>query len=693
LTAPAGASGDYGCYPDWNLENADLGCSSSAAMAPGNDTRVNLTYLLQQRAGTGSTGAGYPDVPFWEGAFGRTFFDWDIFRRAQFSPAPDTDASDFLGSRCVSFDSGTQAFLAALAANGGVKPAESSALANARHAMRATCTGVERIANGWNLSEEERRLPAMEWPKDIRTRAGKEFLSYLMAANAFYSEDWVVARETMGQLRKARDPWIAETATYMHARVNLNAAQAVAFDQWGFYGGSEEADRDGARVALAGFDAYLAAYPQGLYAASAQGLRRRALWVMGEPAPLAAIYEDMLSGVTIGSYDMQRMIEEVDDKLLGYGVDPAAIDKPLLLATIDLKLMRTNEWDEYKPIAREALEAQAPVFAGREELYSFLLASHAYYVAKDYGRVMELIPDAARQDSFSPLQFSRQVLRGMALNKRGDRLEAGFWQDMLGGTDALYQRPLVEMALAMNWERNGKLSQVFADGSQITDSSVRIVLLEHSAGQADLRKIARATDRPAQERAVALYTLLWKDLSYGRYADFLKDRALVPAGAEDRGAFSGFLTSDEISAGVFTRGDTSESYACPDLGATVKRLAANAGDVQGLICLGEFYRLNGFDYQYSEYGPDEDELGGGTDEFPGTSMPRQAIYQKVLAMPGLDAKARSYALFRAVWCYGPSGNNSCGGDDVPEGQRRAWFRELKGKYANTQWARDLEYYW
>ena len=53
----------------------------------------------------------------------------------------------------------------------------------------------------------------------------------------------------------------------------------------------------------------------------------------------------------------------------------------------------------------------------------------------------------------------------------------------------------------------------------------------------------------------------------------------------------------------------------------------------------------------------------------------------------------AYALYRAVNCYAPSGNNQCGGADVPQEQRRAWFQQLKRDYAGSQWAQKLRYYW
>ena len=40
------ASADGSCYPEWSLYSRDRDCSSSAVIAPGNDTRANLLLLL-----------------------------------------------------------------------------------------------------------------------------------------------------------------------------------------------------------------------------------------------------------------------------------------------------------------------------------------------------------------------------------------------------------------------------------------------------------------------------------------------------------------------------------------------------------------------------------------------------------------------------------------------------------------------
>ena len=54
---------------------------------------------------------------------------------------------------------------------------------------------------------------------------------------------------------------------------------------------------------------------------------------------------------------------------------------------------------------------------------------------------------------------------------------------------------------------------------------------------------------------------------------------------------------------------------------------------------------------------------------------------------------KAYALYRAINCYAPSGNNSCGSQEIPLSQRKGWFNTLKRQYGTSQWAKQLKYYW
>lgn len=677
--SPAGASGDYGCEPSWKLTSDGLNpCGNRGMLSPGNDTRVNMFYLLLDRQRVPSTGFGYPKQEYEDRSLGRNFFNWTLLRQAYDPGYQSAAPGEYAGSRCISLASGAQAFGEAMAANRKLPAAERETLGQARSQLVARCN----------------KNPPTGMPAGISSAPGREFLGYLEAADAFYAENWDASRQGFAKLRSARDPWVAETAAYMLARVELNVAQAGSFDEYGDFVGVEKTDRAALERARAGLDAYLKRYAQGRYAASARGLMRRTLWLAGDVADLAREYEAMLAAVPATSRGAGDLVEEVDNKLLMASGGRQAIDGPMLLATIDLMMMRDGEDSELPVITAAQLAAQEPRFAGRSDLFSFVTANHAFYVEKDMRRVLELIPDDARQSSYAPLAFSRQVLRGMALGALKDRNEAGFWRELLGGATALYQRPLVELALAINYERNGKLADVFATTSPIGDTAIREILLHYVAGPALLRAQARNAARPQHERDLALFTLLYKQLTRGDYAGFLSDSTLVRAGADTQGGLWDIRTQEQIPLGLFRAGTWSDGYACPALATSVAALARNAADTKARLCLGEFYRINGFDYlEANAIAPDADELGGSAPLFPGKAAYRGKIYADIIADPRAPAGDKAYALFRAVNCYAPSGNNECGGAEAPESQRKAWFQRLKREFPDSEWARQLRYYW
>jgi hypothetical protein len=290
------------------------------------------------------------------------------------------------------------------------------------------------------------------------------------------------------------------------------------------------------------------------------------------------------------------------------------------------------------------------------------------------------------------------------LAKAKDPNEAGFWRELLKGASPLYQRPLVELGLAVNWQRSGQIGKVFAPNSPIQDATTREILLQTVATPAMLRADARDAARPAHERDVARFALLYKGLTRGAYGDFAGDVALVPADANTDGGLYNLARQDKVPLGLFTKGKFSDGFECPSLTQTAATLARSPAHARARLCLGDFWRINGFD-NFALFTPDKapDALGSGPDGFAGKPLTRGAIYSAIIA----DAKAapdeRAYALYRAVMCYAPSGYNGCAGQintvremeaaEVPKAQRQAWFNQLKSAYPNSIWAKRLRFFW
>lgn len=680
------ACADSSCEPDWQIESRDFDCGGRAAISPGNDTRINLLLLMRSLKPVQDATTS-PAIDPYDPQFGRTFLSWSSLRTALWPQPTPAEESPAAAPVCEPSAGGTPAFAAALAADKSLPQAERTALGALR--AQAGCGEIK-----WDATP-------------ISSKAGRDYLTYLKAADAFYRSDWTNARQGFGALTRARNPWIAETAAYMPIRIGLRAAVAKAVDEYGDFTGSDKVDQAAIAEARNAIAAYLKAYPRGRYAASAQGLTRRVAWLSGDMATLVRRYEALLATTPGDAEAAADLAEEIDIKLLEREDARALIarqdDIPLLLAIADLKRMRQKA-DDPAALSAADLAAQKGQFAAHADLYGLLQATRSYYAGENPKAILALLPDAAREKRYTPLAFSRQVLRGMALGQTHDVNEAAFWRELLGGASPFYQRPLVEMGLAIRWQRDGRIDQIFSPDSPIVDTTTRSILLQTVATSAILRTSAKDAARPARERDVARFTLLYKDLTRGAYADFAGDLALVLANADSEAGLWGFSQQDKIPVGLFLKGKWSDDFACPAIAQTAATLARAPQNNRARLCLGDFYRLNGFDgFDLFSAGKAPLSLGHGPDGFSGRSRTRADIYAAIIADKGAAAEDRAYALYRAVMCYAPSGANGCApaysdykqyeAAQAPKSDRKAWFTELKQRYPDSPWAKALRYYW
>lgn len=696
----ARASGDSSCYPNWRVSHGELGCASIPAISPGNDTRVNLLLLTMD--GPAASAKSYPELG-WDRSYGRNFFDWSLMRQAYAPRAKQEDYPDNFGTRCQSFDSGTKQFNVALRASPKVSEGDRLTLRNMRAFLSDICENRDyRRRAPDDLTEIATNAASMLAQISLGSKAAHDFLTYLKAANRFYAGNYDRALEQYGALKNSKAKWVRETSRYMVGRTHINAAMENAFDKWGFFDGVDATDKNHAAAARKAFEAYLKRYPRGAYAASARGLIRRAHWLSGDMPALSRAYQALLSEASKPQAKAD-VIEEIDIKLLFEKGAAGAVRDPDLLAVINLMRMRDERFDGHTSrLTLADLEAQRSVFKGRGDQYDFLLASHALYVENNPRAVLKLIPDAARQPRFTALQFSRQALRGAALAALKDRNEGGFWRDMLGGAKGLYQRPHVELGLATFFEHNGQLDKVFAKGSPITQPYIREILLQRVAGPDILRRAASNTAAPRHERDVALFILLYKQLSRGDYAGFLNSQKMIPASADKTGGLFALHMQDQIPVGMFSDGRIDGEYDCALLRRNITALSRNPKDIDARLCLGDFWLTNGFDYYRAEtpdvtYGRRDEEptpaLGSSESRFPGKAMPRHDIYTDIIANPRASSSQRAYALYRAIKCYATAGQNTCGGKGMAQAQRKAWFTTLKRQYPRSKWAKSLKYYW
>jgi hypothetical protein len=708
LASVAHASSDYTCWPRWTLKRRDAtGCNNVPFLSPANDSRVNLLLLLAdsgQVTIAASTSdfwrrIGYDAVPFPLDALnerdetrpgnvpasdvaGETNGETLATLAAQIgepidesAPRPATSFALGEGNRCRSnTNDAARAFLAQVIRTPEVPDAERKELARSRLALLAGCT--------WDQAEADRIAPA-----NVQSAAGREFASYLRAAIAFYSGRYDDARRGFDSLRDGRQAWIVETAQYMVGRTELNRAQQNAFDESG-YPSSDRVDRPALEASDAAFAAYLHDHPNGLYAASAKGLLRRVYWFMDDRRRLAREYAWLLAHPETPLLNISRhaLVREIDTKLLG--PDAGDVDEPRLAAVMDLMAMR-----DAKPEMRARLEAQRPVFAEDARLYDYLSSAFRFYVEGDAAGTLKSLPGAAPDAPLDYLSFSQQTLRGFALEATGAWPAARtLWRTLLPLATRPLQRQQLELVLAMNCERSGRLADVFANDSPIQTLAIRKILLRQVAGPDLLRKQVSA-GITASERDTALFTLLDKELSSGRYRAFAADLALLPkdvsAPASDPSEWPRTFSAASFA---WRGGRTEAGYTCPSLREVAEMLRKNPKAPVGLNCLGEFILRTSLD-ELPLAQPSREDLGGGPSAFPAVRYSRLDGYMQVMADGKAGRDDRAYALYRAINCFARSGNNHCGSQDIAPSRRKQWFRTLKERYRDTLWAKELAVYW
>ncbi|WP_347903097.1 outer membrane assembly lipoprotein YfiO [Pseudomonas purpurea] len=701
---PAQASYDEDmCSAEWSLEGSGH-CNSVPFLSPTNDSRVNLRLLLADQGvpafdptpiADHEREAGYGPVPFDitrldpaplpalvppPATTPVSVLDEPLQQLGLGGMVPSIAGNAFIdgeGSRCRSNnEDSAAAFIKQLIASPELPAPERLYLAQARLNLLNACDTA-------TLSSPP--------PATIASAPGLTFLAYLRGAAQFYSGAFADATQTFASLSTSEQPWLKETALYMSGRIPLNAAQANAFDDMGLptY---EHVDEANLKLAEQGFEHYLKTYPQGDYSASARGLIRRVHWLAGDDKNLADDYAWQLTAATEAQRNksLPELIEETDSKLLSRPDN--GIQAPLLLAIKDLQ----NIGGYQTTFSSQQLEGQKALFAQQPGLYDYLHAAVLLRVENNPEAALGVLP-ANIVDNPDHLAFSQQFLRGQALHAQKKWPEAqAHWLQLMTKVKRPLQYEQVELALTSNYLYSEQIDKIFATGSPIKTPALRY-RLQRMAADAPLLRQQVSQGADATERDSALFVLLYKELLRNQYAAFAEDMKRLPAepSTDNLGVSIGYLYGSGRPLSMFRwQGEQSESaYRCPSIADTATALQANGKDPRGLNCLGEFILRNKLDDSPVDERSTAAPQPGVPVPFKGDIYARHEGYRQVIGDTQAPKEDRAYALFRAINCYAPSGNNSCGGTDVEPAVRKAWFRQLKSGFADTPWGKSLQYYW
>ncbi|WP_443112783.1 hypothetical protein [Erwinia sp. SLM-02] len=566
--------------------------------------------------------------------------------------------------------------------------AETALTAEQRRSLATTRLKVNGSA------EAQAEIAALAFPENS---AAAQFQHYLLAANQFYAGDYPAAAAAFAALGGSQQPWLAETAAYMLMRTDLNRSSANASGMYGDFD-VKNIDKAAATEARQQAQAYLQKWPEGLYASSARGMLRRINWYLEDWDPLAQQAEQALKQAgSVG--ELTSLIAETDDKLLSKDLTRneawflSAPDAPLLTFIQTLRLMRSTECDGKTPcVDSPYLEQIKPIFEKGQQLplwqyLTLLLAEQK----QDYATVLGAIKPAASLPEHDILTFSNQVLYGdVLMDQKNWDAARQHWLHLLTLTKDKEQQQMLQAMLAATLVSSGQTGKIFASDSQVTNLRYRSLVLKKLATPDLLRQQVKEGSGN-EEKTIALHTLLVKDLIAGRYGHWLQDKTLANHIAQPvvDSAFA------DVDLTVFDwAGDKAEpGYRCASLEQTVNTLNARADDAHALNCLGEFFRTTRV--KVDSWPEDDGNLalgavvGDGSDGAPN----RQAYYTQVIQDPRAEPEDKSFALYRAVMCYAPSGYNDCGGKEVEPAVRKGWFNRLKADYRGGPWAQRLKYYW
>lgn len=522
-----------------------------------------------------------------------------------------------------------------------------------------------------------------------------ELKRYLLNAIAFYQGDFAQADSGFQTLMNANQAWVAEAARYMLIRVSINQAMENALDEYDMFDPSKANKEEGQRAVQRITD-YLQHYPQGRYADSAQGLYRRAYWIIDDESALAGRYQQVMTAQN-DRVSLLDLNDEIDSKLLENSQFIHSSDAPLLMLVQDLKRLRNDKgWMQLPALTKEELQQQQPAFdaANLQQAYLYIQAAYHYYQLRDYATVLSLIPATTGPDLTDTTLFSQQVLRGLALEAEHGWNEAEtHWRHLLTLKTDYTQQQYLQLALAQTLVKAGRPEAVFATDSPVKNLRFRSAVLKTSAN-ADLLRQQTGATQTHEERAIALHTLLTKSLTHGDYAAYLADSALLSTIAPLKSTENASWNNESLTVFAWDGSDTEEGYQCPALSTIVATLDKQPNDAHALNCLGEFFFRTGnaVDFDWGE-ASQLDALTNAPGQFTGKELNRLDGYMKVIADPRAEVEDKSYALYRAVYCFAPGGTNDCGDQEISKATRKAWFTRLKTEYKGSQWAMQLKYYW
>ncbi|MEP8672389.1 hypothetical protein ABKV27_09950 [Enterobacter hormaechei] len=492
------------------------------------------------------------------------------------------------------------------------------------------------------------------------------FSRYITGVAHFYDGNYDAATQDFTPLLKAGQPWLAETAQYMLMRTALNKSSQNSVGQFGEFD-IARINREDALLAQKEAQTYLHSWPEGLYVDSARGMLRRINWYLKEWQQLAELYEEAFMR-TNSAQELRGLITEYDNVIGALFLEqPARESFPgaTLVSYVELLRSLRTDNDDKTALDQTLLDASKPVFeeSGKLSLWRNLQLN-LWQLTGNETAILQAVVPAKTLPPHDIIAFSEQVLYGEALMGQKQWPQArDFWLNLLKISQDPEQQQYLQAKLAATLVYSGDLAAIFAPDSAVTNLRFRSRVLKTQAS-----------------------------------LDLLRQQAVQGPNSEERTITSPVIGDafNDVDLSVFGwNGDDAEAgYICRSLDDTVTVLSKNAGDAHALNCLGEFFRDTRARVNLWKDNAGNDALEDAIRlEHPRGQYDRQQYYQQIITSSKAEPEDKSYALYRAIMCYAPSGMNDCGGESVDKLQRKGWFTLLKTQFPGSPWAQDLKYYW
>jgi len=492
-----------------------------------------------------------------------------------------------------------------------------------------------------------------------RQQGAGEYAKYLKALSAFYTGDYRKAIDYFQGLGSAASPWIRETALYLIGRSHLILAQ----EKWSGWDKLDAIDKESLNRAEAAYRKYLSVYPGGHYAESARNIPRRIMFLRQDTGPLNTELERLFESALEGRNE-DKLLQATNESLNFYSAVKISFGSPLLTAyqllqgTVpgpdDLAYFRTNA-------------ARYKKYPG---LQAFLIAE-TLFLQKKYQEVIDL-PVLPKNGAPEAVGTAFRILRAEAFEQLGHYTEARtIWMQAAAPADPADYPHFIQMALAHNYLKDGKIDLIALDGSGVTEDKLLREIFETLAPDSLLESLLLSPKTLEQARPLAQTALLNRYVLQRRYPDLLR------------------MLKQVKDPGIYNHIETA-----------ARTLIKNEKDPKVLLNAGYFIYYNGihppscwksgFAAKYrSRYKLDPD---------PASLKPPIEYFTTALAQ--FSEKDRSEVeaklLHYAIMSFKPSNkamDSTWGGRREEGKQGKEWYDRLHRKYPDSEWAEKTKYYY